>query len=77
MEIELSDIGMSFAVAFLVAIALVLYFLPFIVAFRRGHPGTQAVFIANLTLGWTVIVWIIVLVAAFMAKGENLAPRRD
>ncbi len=43
-----------------VAVAL-LYFLPTIAAARYRHPRQPAILLLNLTLGWTVVAWIIAL----------------
>jgi hypothetical protein len=40
------------------------YFLPTIVAPRRGHHQTMAISVLNLLLGWTVLGWIAALVWA-------------
>ncbi|MGA7922043.1 MAG: superinfection immunity protein [Candidatus Acidiferrales bacterium] len=40
--------------------ALLLYFLPAIVAHNK--PDSTSVFIVNLLFGWTVIGWLIALV---------------
>ncbi len=49
-------------------VALVLYFLPTIVALARGARRTTAVVIVNLLLAWTVIGWIVALVMAFTSS---------
>ena len=36
-------------------IALLLMFLPTLIALLRGHDNTFAIFLTNLLLGWTVI----------------------
>lgn len=41
-----------------------LYFLPTIIAIRRGHRAT-GIFVLNLLFGWTVIGWIAMLAWAF------------
>jgi hypothetical protein len=46
--------------------ALVIYFLPTIIASNRGHKNTAAIFIANLFLGWTFLGWVVCLVWAFV-----------
>jgi hypothetical protein len=46
---------------------LVLYFLPAIVASRRKHHNSGAIFALNLLLGWTVLGWIVALVWACTA----------
>ncbi|MEN5033808.1 superinfection immunity protein [Pseudomonas sp. TWI929] len=39
-----------------------LYFLPFIVAWLRGHHNKVPVFLLNLFLGWTGIGWLAALI---------------
>ena len=50
----------------LIVVALVIYFIPTIVALNRGHRNTAAIFIANLFLGWTFLGWVVCLVWAFV-----------
>ena len=42
-----------------------LYFLPTIIAFRRGHPSKAAILILNTLLGLTFLGWVVSLVWAF------------
>ena len=48
----------------LLAFAAILYFLPALVALRRGHHNRNAIFVLNLFLGWTLLGWIAALVWA-------------
>jgi hypothetical protein len=43
-------------------IVIVMYFLPTMIAFARGHHNAFAITLTNLFLGWTVLGWIIALV---------------
>ena len=43
-------------------VALLLYFLPTVVALSRGHLSALAIFFLNLFLDWTLIGWIIALI---------------
>lgn len=50
---------------------MALYFVPTILARRRGkagtpqmHPNNPGVFVVNLLLGWTVVGWVIAFVWA-------------
>lgn len=52
----------------LIIIALVIYFLPSFIAMVRENPQTLAIFILNLTLGWTGLGWIGALVWAFVKQ---------
>ncbi len=47
-----------------VFMGFVLYFIPSLVAFMRGHRRRWQVLIANFFLGWTVFIWVIALVIA-------------
>ena len=43
-----------------------LYFIPYLIANKKGHPQETAIFILNLFAGWTILAWIIALVWAFI-----------
>jgi hypothetical protein len=43
-------------------VAVLLYFLPTVVALIRGHLSALAIFLLNLFLGWTLIGWVIALI---------------
>jgi hypothetical protein len=60
----------------LVLLALSLYFLPAIVAHRRGHHNASAITVLTLFLGWTAIGWIVALVWAYTATAERAQGRR-
>lgn len=51
----------------LVLVGLVLYFVPTIIAFRRGHPNRWIIFLVNFLLGATLIGWIAALVWSLLA----------
>lgn len=38
------------------------YFLPFMIAKKTGHPRSTPIFALNLLLGWTFIGWVVALV---------------
>lgn len=48
-----------------------IYLAPTIIASRKGHPNTTSIAIINITLGWSLIGWIIALV---WAVKESEAP---
>jgi len=48
----------------LAVIGLALYFLPAIIATRRHHPNTLAIWLVNFFFGGTFIGWIIALIWA-------------
>jgi threonine/homoserine/homoserine lactone efflux protein len=49
------------------AAALLLYFIPALIAFLRGHQSWPAIAILDLLLGWSVIGWIIALIWSLTA----------
>lgn len=49
-------------VLLLLVIGGALYFLPWIVAYRRDHPNCNAIALLNLFLGWTFLGWVLALV---------------
>jgi hypothetical protein len=46
----------------LLALAVALYFIPWIVAASRGHNNVGAIAVLNILLGWTVAGWIAAMV---------------
>lgn len=42
------------------SVALVIYFIPTIVGWKKKNKG--AIFVLNLLLGWTFIGWVVALV---------------
>lgn len=50
----------------LLAIGLAVFFIPTIIASSRGHKNTLAIFVLNLLLGWSGIIWVVALVWALM-----------
>ena len=45
----------------LAAVAVVVYFLPCLVAGWRNHPQAGPTLVVNLFLGWTGIGWVVAL----------------
>lgn len=55
----------------LVVLAIVLiYMLPTLIAFGRGHPRRQDVALVNILVGWTLIGWIAVFLWASLVYVE-------
>ena len=61
-----------FSLLFLLGWAL--YFLPSVIAYRRGHPQLPGVIAVNFLIGWTVIGWIVVLVWSVMSPEPERPP---
>ncbi|MBV9670464.1 MAG: superinfection immunity protein [Acidobacteriales bacterium] len=51
-----------------ICIAFAFYFLPAIIAHKRYHPSSGAIFLVNFFLGWTCIGWIVCLVWALSGE---------
>jgi hypothetical protein len=47
--------------------AIVIYFLPSIIAGLRGHRQADMVFVINLFFGWTLVGWVVALTIAASA----------
>ena len=58
---------MGGAVVVVWLLGMIVYFLPSIIAHRRGVVNRGTVTVLNIFLGWTVIGWIIFLAMAFGA----------
>lgn len=58
------------------ALGIVLYFLPGIIAYKRGHVNKGIILLINFLLGWTFLGWTGCLVWAFIdtdgSKTSNL-----
>ena len=49
------------------AVLVLLYALPLLVAWRRKHQNAGAIGVLNLLLGWTLVGWVVSLVWALTA----------
>jgi len=61
-------IGSLLLVLVVLALAMAAYFLPYIIASKRKHKNSTAIFVLNLFLGWTFLGWVVTLVWAFSAQ---------
>lgn len=72
--------GVAVGALFMLAFSVVLYFLPAIIAFNRGHNSRGSIFVVNLFLGWTLLIWILCLAWSFggntEARDQRLAQDR-
>jgi hypothetical protein len=56
----------------LLAIAIIVYFIPNWIASARKHHNANAIFVTNLLLGWTALGWIAALIWSLTAvKAES------
>ena len=54
----------------LIALVVVVYLLPSIVAVIRSHRNVASIVVLNVLLGWTLVGWCISMVWAVSAKPE-------
>jgi hypothetical protein len=47
------------------------YFVPTIVAIKRGHPQVVAIIVTNILLGWTFLGWVVALIWSVTAISPN------
>ena len=45
-------------------IGIILHFIPTIIAFKRDAASRWVIFLVNLFLGWTFIIWLVALIWA-------------
>lgn len=50
---------------------LVVYLIPTIIAFARGHASKWGIGVLNIVLGWSLVFWVIALIWALSNKGQN------
>ena len=55
----------NFGALLVIMFAVVLYFLPALVAIDRAHRNAIAICVLNVLLGWTFLGWVAALVWAF------------
>lgn len=58
-------------------LAILVYFLPMIIASRFRHPRQLAISYLNILLGWTVVGWVIILRWALEAYKRSGFPKRS
>jgi hypothetical protein len=58
----------------LLALAVLVYFIPTIVAGKRGHPNGTPIFLLNLFLGWTALGWLAALIWSASAISDHASP---
>lgn len=61
-----TTLGLSVALT-----SLLLYFLPVIIAFVRGHESRWGIFLMTLFLGWTMLFWMWAIIWSVSAKGGS------
>lgn len=61
----------------IVAIFLMFYFIPSIIAVIRKHPNCLAIVLLNFLLGWTMLGWFFSLIWSFKDPGETFLDMRE
>jgi Superinfection immunity protein len=65
-----ASVGGAIIAIVLLGVAIALYFLPAIIASRRGHQNVDGIAVLNLLLGWTLLGWIAALIWACTSVHE-------
>ena len=60
----MKELGGLVFVILVFAVCVYLYFIPTIVANKRGRKNKGAIFVLNLLLGWSFVGWVVALVWA-------------
>ena len=66
-----SIIGIVFSCMISSILSTYLYFFPYLIANKKNHRQTRAIYILNIFAGWTIIAWIIALIWAFTESSEK------
>jgi hypothetical protein len=64
-RIGLPELEVLIVLMFVFTGAIAIYFLPTIVAVKRGKRNRTSIIMVNVLLGWTFIGWVVALVWAF------------
>lgn len=59
---------MAFGVIIFFLFALGMYYLPFVICVQRDTDNQLGMFLINTILGWTVLVWVILLIVSVTSK---------
>ena len=54
----------------LLAIIVLIYMLPTLIAFGRDHPRRGLILILNVIFGWTLLGWILIFLWAALGRSE-------
>ena len=74
LEVFLISVDVDPGLCLLAGLGLFIYFLPTFLAFRNGHKFRWAIFAANLFLGATILVWIVLLLYSInLLSGKEAA----
>lgn len=52
-------------------VAVVIYFLPTLVAWNRNHRNMVPIFLTDMLLGWSGLAWVIALIWSFSDNVDN------
>ena len=52
-------------------IGIVIYLIPSIIAFRRDAASRWVIFLVNVFLGWTLLIWLVTLIWACEGRRKN------
>ena len=54
-----------------VFIGIIIHFIPTIIAFKRDTASRWIIFLVNLFLGWTFIIWLVALIWACEGRTDK------
>jgi len=56
----------------IIIITVIIYLLPSIIVIKRNHPTKGSIIIFNIFLGWTFIVWVVLLAWSLNSKSIHI-----
>lgn len=61
----------SLAAILVLLFLLVVYLIPTIIAFARGHASKWGIGVLNIVLGWSLVFWVVALIRSLSNKGQS------
>jgi hypothetical protein len=55
----------------IILIGFYVYFCPTIIAFNRKIGSSTTIMLLNIFFGWTIILWLVLLIIAFCAQRDT------
>jgi hypothetical protein len=72
-----ADVGQTILGLIVLAVMVLMYFLPTAIAVVRKMPNAAPIAFINLLLGWTVIGWVAALIMASMQVHQPVIIRSE
>jgi uncharacterized membrane protein YhaH (DUF805 family) len=75
--ISLYPVGRALMMSLIHFLAFIAYFLPYLILNIKKYESESKAFWINLLLGWTIIVWIILIIKAIEYQPRKTKPKKS